>query len=141
MVGHVLDKDAPLAGFEDARQHGLVVVHRLRLDVRVAVAEPVFAVELRVGEGLVQNRTTKSSRSTKTLSNAVEMDLGTDHSATGLLPFATTLTLPPGIGSARPARAGRPSPLSGVSASDHPPPPVQRLAAGRQVLLRRADTL
>ena len=67
------------------------------------------------------------------------------YHAKGLLgsTFVTTLTLPPGTCSARPirVRAGRQSPLSDVSASDHPPPPVQRLAAGRQVLLRRADAL
>src|SRR5215208_2554068 len=69
------------------------------------------------------------------------MDLGTAQSATGLLSFATNLTLPPEIFAARPARAGRRSLPSGSSAADHPPPPVQRLAAGGQVLLRRAYAL
>src|SRR3712207_2858637 len=70
------------------------------------------------------------------------MDLGTAHSATGLFSLAATFTRPSGIGSARPGRAwaGRTS-SCGFSAADHPPPPVQRLAARGDVLLGRADAL
>src|SRR5215211_130036 len=55
VVGHILDEDPFLTGFEDPRQDVLVVVLRLRLRVRVAVAQALLTVVIRVPERLVED--------------------------------------------------------------------------------------
>src|SRR3712207_4794126 len=64
------------------------------------------------------------------------MDLGTAHSATGLLclmRFRSVWRMP--------ALPSLPPPHPEASASYHPSPPLERPAAGHKVLLRRADAL